>query len=118
MAKVKVLAGDFLKKDGIWHKDEFRLYTKSGLQPDARPSGRSIRTVEIATEESVKRAGGTIGGAAVGAILLGPVGLVAGALLGGQGKDITIIVEFYNGRKLLATVGSDTYKEILAAKGL
>jgi hypothetical protein len=118
MAKVKMLAGDFLKKDGIWYKNEFRLYTKNGLQPDARLSGRSVRTLEVATEESVKRAGGTIGGAALGAVLLGPIGLVAGALLGGQGKDITIIIEFYNGKKLLATVGSDTYKEILAAKGL
>ena len=75
----------------------------------------SLATVEIATEESVKRAGGTIGWGAAGAVLLGPVGLLAGLLLGGRGKEITFVAVFRDGRKILGTINSKGYQEMLAA---
>ncbi len=45
-----------------------------------------IATVDIATEESVKKLGGTVGWGAVGAVILGLVGLLAGVLLGWEEK--------------------------------
>jgi hypothetical protein len=37
-------------------------------------------------------------------ILAGPGGLLAGAVIGSSGDDVTFVAEFYGGRRLLATV--------------
>ncbi len=125
MSKVKVLAGSFEPTDGIWYKETFRLWSRGTRAsswipsvPNVQIPASHLQTFEIATEENVKRAAGTAGWAAIGLVALGPIGLLAGLILGGKGKDVTFIAEFRDGRKLLATVDSRTYTEILAAKGL
>ncbi len=50
-----------------------------------------LETVEVATEESVKKLGGTVGWGAAGALILGPVGLLAGLLLGGKRKKLLFL---------------------------
>ncbi len=70
--------------------------------------------LEAASEESVKRLGGTIGWGVVGATLLGPVGLLAGLLAGGRGKDVTFVAKFKDGRKLLATTDGKTFNKMRA----
>lgn len=77
-------------------------------------TSNDIESVELATEESAVRLGGAAGWGTVGAIALGPVGLLAGLVLGGKGKDITFIVLFKDGRKMLATTDSKTYTKIQA----
>ena len=73
-----------------------------------------IATIELATEENVKRLGGTIGWGAAGAVLLGPVGLLAGLLLGGRSKDVTFVMALKDGRKLLGKAKAKTYTQIQA----
>lgn len=73
-----------------------------------------IKEIAQASEENVKRLGGTVGWGVVGAALLGPVGLVAGLLAGGKGKDITFILKMNDGKKLLATTDSKSYTKIQA----
>jgi hypothetical protein len=51
----------------------------------------------------------------VGAVLLGPVGLLAGLLAGGRGKDVTFVGVHKDGRKFFATTDSKTYTKISAA---
>src|SRR3546814_10870207 len=51
----------------------------------------SIADLEPASEESVKRIGGTLGWGAAGALVLGPVGLLAGLLAGGRGTEVTFV---------------------------
>ena len=74
-----------------------------------------LESVEVASEESVKRIGGTVGWSIVGTVMLGPVGLLAGLLLGGRGKDVTFVARFKDGRKLLATTDSKTFTKMKAA---
>jgi len=74
-----------------------------------------VETVDIASEESVKKIGGTIGWGAAGGLVLGPAGLLAGLLLGGKSKDVTFVARFKDGRKMLATADSKTYTKLLAA---
>lgn len=49
-----------------------------------------------------------------GAALLGPVGLLAGLLLGGKGTDVTFIAQFKDGRKMLATTDAKAFTKLQA----
>lgn len=115
MSKIKVHAGDFLKEDGSFFLGMITLKTKEhSIAGEAIPLSY-LETVDIATEESVKRLGGTIGWGAVGGLLLGPLGLLAGVLVGGRDKEVTFVARFRDGRKLLATTDSKTFTKLQAA---
>ncbi|MDD5211465.1 MAG: hypothetical protein PHV62_03555 [Sulfuricurvum sp.] len=116
MAKIIVHAGDFLEGDG-----ELGMFSVLQLKTKEHPwVGESIHlsmleTVDMANEENVKKVAGTVGWGVAGAVVLGPVGLLAGLLLGGKKKDITFIAKFKDGRKLLATTDSKTFTKLQAA---
>jgi len=125
MAKIKIHAGDFREgKATISINDLFLMlhhevdYAADGL---LALSGKSealnwpdIEEIVEASEENVKRLGGTLGWGMVGATLLGPVGLLAGLLAGGRGKDITFILKMKDDRKMLATTDSKTFIKLQA----
>ena len=71
--------------------------------------------MEVASEESVKRIGGTLGWGAAGMLALGPVGLLAGLLLGGKKKEVTFVAKVKDGRKLLGTTDHKTFTKLKAA---
>ena len=116
MATINVHAGDFGKGKGSMH---FGVIVFA-WQPGDGLTGKTINlsdleTVDIATEENVKKIGGTVGWGVVGAALLGPVGLLAGLLAGGRGKEVTFVARLKDGRKFLATTDAGSYKKIAAA---
>ncbi|MDR1063028.1 MAG: hypothetical protein LBL48_03725 [Azoarcus sp.] len=115
MAKVTVHAGDFLKGEGQFNFGSLTLKTVAHPWMGETILTTQLETVEVASEESVKKIGGTIGWGAAGALILGPVGLLAGLLLGGKKKEITFVARFKDGRKLLATTDSATYTKLQAA---
>ena len=106
MGKLTVHAGDFINRDCSIGGGDFVL-----LKPENKTKffgaeiykGSDLVHLEIATEEAVKKVGGTVGWGAAGALVLGPAGLLAGLLLGGKKKEITFVAEFKDGCKLLAT---------------
>ena len=115
MSKVTVHAGDFLKGDGQFSFGSLVLRTpKKNIMGEVIPASQ-LETIEMASEESVKKLGGAIGWGAVGGLLLGPVGLLAGLLGGGRKKEVTFVAKFKDGRKLLATTDSQTYTKLMAA---
>lgn len=116
MSKIKVHAGDYKGTGGC----VLSTLTMPWQPGDGFSVGKTYQlseldAVEAASEEAVKRIGGTIGWGAAGAVLLGPVGLLAGLLVGGRGKDVTFVARFKDGKKILATTDSATYKKLLAA---
>lgn len=115
MAKIKILAGDFPKctADIGSNLISFPWAPGDGFS-GKRISLSELEEADIATEESIKRVGGTVGWGAAGAVLLGPVGLLAGLLLGGKKTEITFVAKFKDGRKMLATTDSKSYKAIMA----
>lgn len=115
MAKVKVLAGDFLEADGEYSWGSLKLKTKEHSWVGETIPLNQLDTVDIATEESVKKIGGTVGWGAAGAVILGPVGLLAGLLLGGKKKEVTFVAKFKDGRKLMASTDSKTFTKLQAA---
>lgn len=115
MAKIKVHAGDFLKGDSQYSFGSLILKTeKHNFLGETIPI-TELETVGIATEESVKNLGGAIGWGAAGAVILGPVGLLAGLLLGGKKKEVTFVAKLKDGRKLLASTDSKTFTKLQAA---
>lgn len=107
MAKIKVLAGDFPEGNAEFSLGEFNFSSFT-----ENVSAKTLVAVEVATEESVKKVGGTVGWGAAGAVILGPVGLLAGLLLGGKSKEVTLVAKFKNGKKILATTDMKTYNKI------
>lgn len=73
-----------------------------------------FKTVDVLDEEKKKSFLGSSAGAAVGGFLLGPVGLVAGALAAGNKKLLVVHCQLANGRSFIAEVDSAGYKALLA----
>ena len=80
MATIKVLAGGFLNGGGDFYLGQISLKTEATKYIGEKIPLTEIETLEIATEDSVKRIGGTVGWGAAGAVLLGPAGVLAGLL--------------------------------------
>ena len=115
MAKVTVHAGDFLKGDSQFSFGSLVLRTEAHSFVGEVIPITQLESLEAASEESVKKIGGTVGWGAAGALVLGPVGLLAGLLLGGRKKEVTFVAKFKDGRKLLATTDSGTFTKLQAA---
>jgi hypothetical protein len=123
MATFKILAGDF----GVGTTGQVlvgALYKQSGqgfsmpmsghsFRPEHIPTGM-IQSLEIATEENLKRIGGAIGWGAIGGIAFGPVGALAVALAGGRGKEITFVCQFKDGRRFLGRCNAKVFTQIHA----
>jgi hypothetical protein len=115
MANVKIHAGDFRKGNSTAHFGSFALKTDNDWLIGESIPFSELESVEVATEESVKRLGGTIGWGVVGAAALGPIGFLAGLLLGGRRNEVTFVAKFKDGRKMLATTDSTLFKKLQAA---
>jgi hypothetical protein len=113
-----VHAGDF--GEGMaWYGSlagTFNLPAKDKMLAREKVAKDQVSGLEIATEENVKNAGGALGWGILGGAMAGPVGLLAGLLMGGKSKKkVVFIIRFKDGRKLLASSDSSTYMAIQAA---
>ncbi len=108
MATIKVLAGDLPKGNCNYQWGQLQF----GFLKQKVISDTELETVEIATEESVKKIGGTVGWGVAGAVILGPVGLLAGLLLGGKNKEVTFVAKFKSGKKIFASTDSKTFTKL------
>jgi hypothetical protein len=116
MATIKIHAGDF---PACSAKATFGAMVLPWKPGDGWTSEAvkftEIESLEKASEESVKKLGGTVGWGLVGATLLGPVGLLAGLLAGGRKNEVTFVCQFKDGRKMLATTDAKTFTKMQAA---
>ncbi|MBS1957265.1 MAG: hypothetical protein JST89_23965 [Cyanobacteria bacterium SZAS-4] len=105
---VKVLAGDIDAGDY-----EFNMGALWGGFDTIQLQGE-IKSLALQTEESVKKVAGTLGWGLAGSLALGPVGMLAGLMLGGNRKEVCALCELKDGRKFLATMDSKVYQQMLA----
>jgi len=116
MGKIKVHAGDFEKiGNSSFSFGCFTLFTQQHPFMGETIVATELEAVDVASEENVKKIGGTAGWGVAGGVLLGPVGLLAGLLIGGRKKEVTFVARFKDGRKLLASTDQKTYTKIQAA---
>ena len=124
VGKIKIEAGDFKKGSGskfvsLGGLNEFHMMTNEAGWTGYKVKKYRIDDVEEvdeASEENVKRLGGTVGWGVAGAVILGPVGLLAGLIAGGRGKNVTFVCKFKDGTKMLGTTSSKTFTKIMAAR--
>lgn len=125
MGSLRVHAGDFLtvspshSYSKSWGSGggTFNLATEERTfkfgNTEPIPSSE-LEFLALASEEAVKNVAGTVGWGAVGGLLLGPAGLLAGLLLGGKDKKVTFVAKFKDGRKLIASTDAKTWVDIQA----
>lgn len=79
-------------------------------------TGDKLLSLEMCTENNVKKIGGALGWGVIGGMLAGPAGIIAGAFLGGNKKDVTFVAEMKDGRKFMGTTDSKSYTDLTASK--
>ncbi|EJM00609.1 hypothetical protein PMI18_03017 [Pseudomonas sp. GM102] len=112
MAKIIVLAGDFPQGDGEYYSGTITL--KTALKPRVGKSFSvsEFKDLTVQNTDSNKNIKSAIGLGIAGAMLLGPVGAIAGYLLAGKSTEVTFMATLKDGGKLLAATDCDTYRDI------
>jgi hypothetical protein len=114
MGKIKVLAGDFTG-DGKYSDGRITLRPREQPSPAHRMVVRDFfASVDVAAQHNVVKVGAAVGWGAAGALVAGPLGLLAGAVLGGRGRDVVFVAVLKDGRKFLAQTDSKTYTQLRA----
>jgi hypothetical protein len=107
-SRVKVIGGDV--PEGEW---EYKMGILWGAFEQIEMSSQ-LKSVTPQTEESVKKLPEMVGWGLAGAVILGPLGAVAGAMMGGNRKQMCALIELHDNRKFIATMDSKIYQELLA----
>jgi hypothetical protein len=122
MATFTVLAGDFPKTPAPVVASPFLLLPRRlGRVLSMESMHEKIHASEIASLEVVGQATGkSFGGSAAaglaGGLLLGPVGLVAGALAGGNKDAVTFQLTLRDGRRVLGSAKPTAFQALQAAE--
>ncbi|WP_213948486.1 hypothetical protein [Luteibacter sp. dw_328] len=75
----------------------------------------SVQSVELATQERVTKWSSALGWGIVGGVLLGPVGVAVGGVLGGQNDQTTFLITFSEEHSCLITARTSVYDRFLGA---
>ena len=109
-AQNKVIAGDYIgKMTGV---SLGQLYIATSFGKPMYLNKQNIEAYELITDEQRKSAASGVIRGAVGATLLGPVGLLAG--LSAKNKGIyTVAIKFKDGKNSLLEVDDKFYKSLI-----
>ena len=118
---MKVLAGDFKTNSANGASADFRFGMFSFPDPEVgfawlpklvHYKMSDVDELDEVSEENKVKVLGAAGWGTVGALALGPVGLLAGLVLGGRGKKVVFAVKFNDGKRALVEVNQKVWKKI------
>lgn len=112
MTRLTVQSGDFLQGEAHYRNGALTLKTTHSPSPGERISLARISDLKVANQESSRSISSALGWGVAGALVAGPVGLLAGLWLGGKEEEITFLATFHDGRKLLAITDGKTWSKI------
>lgn len=121
MADIKILASpDFAEQTAevVTLLDSLMLGVrgKETVQGEKIDLKENLDSITLQTEEEVRSLLGAAGWGLVGSFLLGPTGLLLGALWGGRGqKEICFEAQLKDGRKFLGVSDAPTFQKLKAA---
>lgn len=104
--------GDFLQGEGEYRDGVFTLRTSLHPWPGITLPLSAFKRVEVANQESINNIKDAIGFGVAGAMLLGPIGALAGFMLAGKETEVTFLATLKDDKKLLAAVDGATFEEI------
>ncbi len=110
-AKNRVIAGDYNGKEVFAMFGDIEILTGK-IGESLKLDKSTVENYEIIDENYQKSAASAVGRATVGALLLGPIGLVAGATAKNKGIH-TIAIQFKDGRKSLIEIDDKRYKVLM-----
>ena len=122
---MKVLAGDFKTSSENGASADFRFGMFSFPDPEVdfawlpklvHYKMSDVDELDEVSEENKVKVLGAAGWGTVGALALGPVGLLAGLILGGRGKQVVFAVKFNDGKRALVEVNQKVWKKIVVAR--
>ncbi|WHH52258.1 hypothetical protein QFA96_07860 [Pseudomonas sp. Ap32] len=112
MTRLTVQSGDFLQGEGEYRNGSLTLKTARSPSPGERISLARISDLRLASLETNRSLGNALGWGVAGALVAGPVGLLAGLWLGGKEEEATFLATFKDGRKLMAITDGKTWSKI------
>lgn len=119
MASIKVLAGDFSKIAPSGYNFGLLSLTPTDSKWGS-PKTYNVKSDIVELEPADERSGVKVFGAAawgtLGAVLAGPAGLIAGAVLGGRGQRVVFVATFNDGKHLLAECNKSTWTKMTAKR--
>ena len=110
-ASNKVIGGDF---EGYQITSMFGQLSMTKGFTNISLNKQNIEREEIMTEESKKSFIGAAGIGIVGGFFLGPLGLIPGALAGGNNKEVCFACYLKDGKKFMAVTDPKVYQKIAA----
>jgi hypothetical protein len=118
MSTIKILAGDLKACSWDVNADlfgkDFKIQWGIFGSGDIIDLKKEIQSVELMTEDKKKKLIGSAAWGAIGGLALGPIGIAAGLLAGGNKKDVTFACYLKDGRKFMATTDSKTFTKLQA----
>lgn len=117
MAKIKILAGDFLEGSAELEPGFITIQTAVYPWPGLKITTCEILEVTVVNESSYRDVSSAVGLGLAGALALGPIGAVAGVILADDEIELTFSMQLRDGRSLLCATDKRTYLDIEAAIG-
>ncbi len=111
MAKNKVIAGDYTGKTVLSVLGTVSIST--GLSKSVILDKINVESYEVLDENKRKSATSIAGRGLLGGLLLGPVGLAAGALSAKSKGTYIVAVQFKDGCKSLLEINQKIYKNLM-----
>lgn len=115
MAKNEVIAGEYTKYTVIYDGGKVYLKEFNSWNPRIVYLNKStVHEYNILNENYKKTVTGVVGRAAVGAAILGPIGLLAGATAKNKGTYV-VSITFKNGTQSLLEIDEKRYKALVTS---
>jgi hypothetical protein len=112
MAKIQVLAGDFLQGQAAYHAGCINIETALYPWPGLNVSVSELKTLEVDSETSARSLPSALGLGIAGAMMLGPLGAAAGLMFAEETKEVTFWAELKDGRKFVGVTDGETYLDL------
>lgn len=116
LGQFKIIAGDF--STVATHQfvgDALLLHEKGGWGIKAKKYPvEQITSIEEASSDNTRGAGGTIGWGVAGALVAGPLGAVAAGYLGGKKNEVTFICQLDDGKQFVGVMKKKLFARISA----
>jgi len=114
MALVQIHGGDFGRRRAtvgrsLLGRNTLRIPQGLFRKPAVVRLNREVASLQIADASTVKSFAGAAGAGLVGGLVLGPVGLLAGGLAGGNRRSASFVCKLADGRRFVGTTDRRTF---------